>query len=111
MFHISGLAMRGGLTMQARKNLCGYQSGLEGRIYAVFGRRFIEVANTACGHRTSAFITTALNRMCIPAIILHRRGIVMEANATARAFLDSNISIKDDRLCIRDQGFGISWPN
>ena len=81
MFHISGLAMRGGLTMQARKNLCGYQSGLEGRNYAVFGRRFIEVANTACG----------------------RHGIVMEANATARAFLDSNISIKDDRLCIRDR--------
>ena len=26
----------------------------------------------------------------------------MEANATARALLDSNINIKDNRLCIRD---------
>jgi hypothetical protein len=91
--------------MQAHKKLCGYQSGLEeGRNFAAFGRRFIEVANTASGHRTSAFIiTTALNRMCLPAIILHLHGIVMEANATARAFLDSNIYIKNNRLCIRDR--------
>ena len=40
--------------------------------------------------------------MCLPAIILDRHGIVTETNATARAFLDWNINIKDNRLCIRD---------
>jgi hypothetical protein len=89
--------------MQADKNLCGWQSGLEeGRNFAAFGRRFIEIAGHARGHRTSAFITATLNKMCLPAIILDRHGIVTETNATARAFLDWNINIKDNRLCIRD---------
>jgi hypothetical protein len=87
--------------MQADKNLCGCQSGLEeGRNFAAFGRRFIEIAGHARGHRTSAFITATLNKMCLPAIILDRHGIVTETNATARAFLDWNINIKGSKKCM-----------
>ena len=44
-----------------------------------------------------------LERMCLPAIVLDRHGFVLELNAMARAVLDTDINIKDNRLCVRDR--------
>jgi hypothetical protein len=80
------------------------QWGVEGeRIFAPFSRRLIEIAVAACGRGTGAFVTNALNTMCLPAIVLDRHGFVVELNAAARAIFDPDIYIKDNRFCVRDR--------
>jgi len=74
----------------------------EERLFASFNRRLIETAVAACGRGTGAFVVNMLDRMCLPAIVLDRHGFVVEMNATARAVLDPDINIKDNRLCVRD---------
>ena len=85
-------------------NLAMCQLGIEEeRIFASFSRRVIEIAVAACGRGTGAFVVSMLERMCLPAIVLDRHGFVLELNATARAVLDPDINIKDNRLCVRDR--------
>jgi hypothetical protein len=75
----------------------------EERIIASFSRRLIEIAVAACGRGTGAFVTNALNMMCIPACVLDRRGFVVEVNATVGVVFDPDINIKDNRFCVRDR--------
>jgi hypothetical protein len=70
---------------------------------ASFSRRLIEKAVAACRSGIGAFVVNMLERMCLPAIVLDRHGFVLELNATARAVLDTDINIKDNRLCVRDR--------
>jgi hypothetical protein len=74
----------------------------EERILASFSRRLIKIAVVACGREAGAFATNALNRIRLPAIILDRRGFVVEVNAAAGAVFDPDINIKDNRFCVRD---------
>ena len=57
----------------------------EERILASFSRRLIKIAVVACGREAGAFATNALNRIRLPAIVLDRRGFVVEVNAAAGA--------------------------
>jgi hypothetical protein len=75
----------------------------EERLFASFSRRLIEKAVAACRSGIGAFVVNMLERMCLPAIVLDRHGFVLELNATARAVLDPDINIKDNRLCVRDR--------
>ena len=74
----------------------------EERILASFSRRLIKIAVVACGREAGAFASNALNRIHLPAIILDRRGFVVEVNAAACAVFDPDINIKDNRFCVRD---------
>jgi hypothetical protein len=94
----------GGRICEADMDLGMCQLGIEDeRILASFSRRLIETAIARCGCETGAFVTNALDMMCLPAIVLDRHGFVVEVNAHAHAVLDVDIYIKDDYFSIRDR--------
>ena len=74
----------------------------EERILASFTQRFIEIAAVAGGRGSSASPTVMLNAMCLPAIALDRRGLIIDVNVAADAVFDNDLKIKDKRLFIRD---------
>jgi hypothetical protein len=65
---------------------------------ASFVLRLAEVAGDGRADRITGFITDALNKMHLPAIILDRQAIVTATNSMAHTILDSNINIKGNRL-------------
>ena len=90
--------------MHVDRNLWRYQSGLEeGATLSSFVLRLAEVAGDGHADRITEFITDALNKMHLPAIILDRQAIVTATTSMAHTILDSNINIKGNRLRIRDR--------
>ena len=75
----------------------------EERLFALFGRRLIEIAVAGCRRGSGAFVVDTLDRMCVPAIVLDRHGAVVEVNAKAPALFDRDINVKNNRFCIRDR--------
>jgi hypothetical protein len=89
--------------MRVDRNLCRYQGGLEeGATLASFVLRIAEVAGDGHADRITEFITDALNKTHLPAIILDRQAIVTATNSMVHTILESNINIKGNRLWIRD---------
>jgi hypothetical protein len=89
--------------MRVDRNLCRYQGGLEeGATLASFVLRLAEVAGDGHADRITEFITDALNKMHLSAIILDRQAVTA-TNSMAHTILDSNINIKGNRLWIRDR--------
>lgn len=90
--------------MHVDRNLWRYQRGLEeGATLASFVLRLSEVAGDGHADGITEFITDALNKMHLPAIILDRQAIATATNSMAHTILDSNIDIKGNRLWIRDR--------
>ena len=59
--------------------------------------------STAVGRAVLTGMTDVLDQVRQPAVILHRHGHVLGANAAAEAGFDDEIRVKDRRLFIRDQ--------
>jgi hypothetical protein len=70
--------------MHVDRNLWSYQSGLEeGATLSSFVLRLAEVAGDGHADRITEFITDALNKMHLPAIILDRQAIVTATTSMA----------------------------
>ncbi len=75
------------------------------KLLAQFAPRLTETAtlSTAVGRAVLTGMTDVLDQVRQPAVILHRYGHVLGANAAAEAGFDDEIRVKDRRLFIRDQ--------
>lgn len=74
----------------------------EGRILATFSRRLIEIAALSRSGIKDATASDTLNVLRQPALLLDVGGYIAQSNAALEEILDSDIRVKDRRLCIRD---------
>ena len=71
-------------------------------ILASFTRRLIEISSATSGRASETPLTTALNVVRVPAIMLDEDGVVADANSAAEAIFDDDVKIKDRRIFVRD---------
>jgi DNA-binding CsgD family transcriptional regulator len=74
----------------------------EGRILATFSRRLIEIAALSRSSIKDANASDTLSVLRQPALLMDVGGFVVQSNAALEEILDSDIRLKDRRLCIRD---------
>jgi DNA-binding CsgD family transcriptional regulator len=89
-----------------RSGRSGRYSKTDKRVLTTLAPRLTEVATLSVTLGTAALngATTALGLVCRPALAIGRFGAVLDVNAAADGLFDDELSVRNDRLSIRDAG-------